>query len=260
MALAPENIQYWIDMQATQLKSDTDHPTLIRPSIAGRIGGAFTTALIGALSLFMLGAAAIITADGHVGAGAFTLAITGVMVVLARYVLRDVRAKWGWRIAIGTDALDLDLPSGRSLIHRLDPVHARVRYDQIDAIETRLEAYRSFGMANMHRSYALRLKTGDLIVLGEDRAVGTSMASSFLADTVEHIVQRGGLDIRDLGMAEGRGGIFSVLFTSPPRWDTPGLGTEKQTDLWRRVAWTGALALIAVALVLLAAAIVPSTR
>ncbi len=97
-------------------------------------------------------------------------------------------------------------------------------------------------------------------MLGEDRALGTSMASSFFADAVECIVQRGQLDTRDLGMAEGRGGILSVLFTSPPRWDTPGLGAEKQADLWRRVAWTGALALIAVAVVLLAAVIVPSTR
>ncbi|MCP3869618.1 MAG: hypothetical protein GY703_16305 [Gammaproteobacteria bacterium] len=234
-------------------KADTDRSTVIRPPMAGRIGGAFATVWIGGLGIFMLGAVGVSIMDDHIGVAAFLVAIAGFTFILTRYVFRDVRAKWGWCIAVGADALDLDLPDGRSLIHRLDPVHRQISYEQIEVIETRLEAYRSFGMANMHRSYALKLKTGDLIVLGEDRALGTGMASTFFANTVEQIVQHGQLGVQDLGMVEGNGGVLSVLFTSPPPWDAPSLGAKNRAALWRRVAWTGALALIAVMVVLLAA-------
>lgn len=239
------------------MQADTTRLTVIRPSLTGRIGGAFVTALIGALSVFMLGAAGMLIIDGHRGGGAFVIAIAGVMIVLALHVLRDVRAKWGWRIALGADDLDLDLPSGRSLIRPLDPVHARVRYDQIEVIETRLDAYRSFGLANMQRSYALRLKTGELIVLGEDRALGTGLASTFMAETVGCIATHGQLGTLDLGMAEGRGGILAVLFTSPPRWHAPNLADEKQVAVWKRVVWTGSAALLAVVVLLFAAMFVP---
>ena len=65
------------------------------------------------------------------------------------------------------------------------------------------------------------------------------------------------LDTRDLGMAEGQGGILAVLFTSPPRWDAPNLGVERQTALWHRAVWTGAFALVAMLVVLVAAILVP---
>lgn len=120
------------------------------------------------------------------------------------------RAKLGWRMGIGTDILDLDLPGGRSLVHRLDPVHAGLSYDEIEAVETRLEAYPSFGMVNMHRAYALKLKSGDLIILGEDRALNTGMASAAVSNAVLEILRRRALEVRDLGMAKGRGGLLCV--------------------------------------------------
>ena len=86
---------------------------------------------------------------------------------------------WVGEFGIGAEALDLDLPSSRSLTHRLKAVHAKLRFDEIESVQTRLEAYRSFGMANMNCSYALKLKGGDVIVLGEDRALGTQLASQF---------------------------------------------------------------------------------
>ena len=109
-------------------------------------------------------------------------------------------------------------------------------------VETRLEAYTSVGMVSMHRSYALKLKTGRLIMLGEDRALNTAMASSILANTVKHIVRRGKLEARDLGMAEGRGGILLVLFTAPPSWDAPSLSDDRQATLWRAAGMTGQVA------------------
>ena len=234
---------------------ESNHRIIISSPPNGWIGGMFATALIGALGIFMLGAAVLLTIGGQMGFGILFAALAGVVGVLFRYVLRDARARRDWRIAVGTDALVLDLPGGRSLVHRLDPVRTQVCFNQIEAIETRLEAYRSFGMTNMHRSYALKLKTGDLIVLGEDRALNTGMASDFFANAIEVIARHGDLEMRDLGMTEGRGGILSVLFTSPPRWDAPDLSTERQAALWRNATWTGRLALLGAVVVLLTALI-----
>ncbi len=136
----------------------------------------------------------------------------------------------------------LDLPRARSLIHRPRPLHATVALDDIEAIETRLEAYSSLGMTNMQRIVALKLRSGELIILGEDRALNTGLASSVLAKAVAQIVRSGGVEVRDLGMVEGRGGFLVVFFTSAPPWDTPSLGPERQKALWDAAGMTGALA------------------
>jgi hypothetical protein len=233
---------------------EIEKPLVLRQLAAGWIS-AFVTVLIGALSLLLFGLASVVLAAEEFSIGVFlpVAAVAGVAVVLFFYVLRDARGKLGWRIGIGADALDLDLPASRSLTHRLKAVHARLRLDEIESVQTRLEAYRSFGMANMNRSYALRLHAGDVIVLGEDRAMGTQMASNFFKGVAESIVEHGKMELRDLGMAEGKGGVLSVLFTSPPHWDAPNLDAKKQEALWNRVTLTGALALIAPIVVLLVA-------
>lgn len=236
------------------MSAETEAPIILRQSGAGWIS-LFVTVLIGALCIFMLGAATFVFADRQLAMGAVLLAAAAVMIIMFQYVLRDARGKQGWRISIGTDTVDLDLPGGRSLIHRPKPVHGRVRFGEMDRVETRLEAYRSFGLANMQRVYALKLKTGEVIILGEDRALGTSMASAFFETVAAHIVERGGIPLHDLGMAEGKGGILAVLFTSPPQWDAPSLPTKSQDALWRRATFTGRLALMVSILVLIANAL-----
>ena len=232
---------------------ESNHPIIISSPTTGWIGGMVATVLIGALGILMLGTAVLLIVGGQVGMSVLFVMLAGVMGVLLRYVRRDAHAKRRWCIDVRPDALALDLPGGRSLAHRLDPVRTQVRFDQIEAIETRLEAYRSFGLSNMNRSYALKLKTGDLIILGEDRALSTGMASDVFANAIEIIGRNADLEIRDLGMVEGRGGIFSVLFTSPPRWDTPSLSAKRQADLLRDATRTGRLAAFGAVVVLLTA-------
>ncbi len=93
--------------------------------------------------------------------GLFMMAIAVFMVALTRYVWRDFRGKWGLRVELDADAAKLDLPSGRSLIHRPPTQHLTVPYADIEAIDTRLEAYRSQGMAILQRSYVLHRKSGE---------------------------------------------------------------------------------------------------
>lgn len=221
---------------------ETTGSLVIRPPLAGRIGSTLASILIGATCLFMVGGAALTIGRGHVATGLFLVAVAGFIGVLFLNVLRDTRSKLGWRMGIGADILELDLPGGRSLIHRLDPVRARLSYDEIEAVETRLEAYPSFGMVNMHRAYALKLKSGDLIMLGEDRTLNTGLASATLSRAVQEILQHRELEVRDLGMARGRGGLLCVLFASPPPWDAPSLDDDRQAALWRRAGMTGKLA------------------
>lgn len=215
---------------------------VIRPPLAGRIGSAFGTVLLGAGGLAMLGGAAIFTATGEI-ALVITLAVCSAVIIgLFFYVLRDTRSKLKWRVTIGADALELDLPGGRSAFHRLDPVHTKVRYDEIAAVETRLEAYPSMGMVNINRAYALRLKAGDLIILGEDRGLNTALASATLTTAVGQMLEHGGLKARDRGMALGRGGFLCVLYTSPPPWDARNLSDKQQAELWRKAGMTGQIA------------------
>ncbi len=210
--------------------------------MAGWLGSMVATAFIGAIALVILILAVVLILNGN-RLGIFVAVVAGFLVVMFTYVLRDTRGKVGWHIAIGATALDLDLPRGRSLIHRLDPVHSHICFDEIEAIETRLEAYSSlFGLTNMHRVYALKLKTGDVIILGEDRALHTAFESSILSGAVGEIIRQSHLELRDFGMAQGQSGFLTVLFASPPRWDAPSLSSARQAELWAAAEWTGRLA------------------
>lgn len=229
-----------------------DKPFVFRRTVAGSFS-AVAAGLTGALCALMLVVATVALTGGQFGVGTVLLAVAAIMLVLLRYVLRDALGKLGWRIGIATASLDLDLPPTRSLIHNLAGVHIGLGFDEIERIETRLEAYRTFGMANMNKSYALLLKTGQRIILGEDRALGTQMGSAFLATVAARISKTAQLELRDLGMAEGKGGVLAVLFSSPPQWDAPTLDAATQQALWRRVGMTGMLASAASLLVLVVA-------
>jgi hypothetical protein len=91
--------------------------------------------------------------------GAFVAAFASFMAGLTGYVLRDLWGKWGLRVELLPDRMVLDLPAGRSLIHRPVAQHLTIPYSDIDAVETRLEAYPSIGMENMHRRSGDRLTT-----------------------------------------------------------------------------------------------------
>jgi hypothetical protein len=124
-------------------------------------------------------------------------------------------------------ALVLDLPVGRSLIHRPAAQHLKIPYGDIEAVESRLEAYGTLGMALLQRAYVLRRKNGQLIFLFEDRAIETRFYSSTFTKVATDIAARAGVPLRDLGMAEGRGGFLAVWerrrrIGRPRRCPSPG--------------------------------------
>lgn len=220
---------------------------VIRPPIAGQWGRLFVTIIMGAVVVFMFAAFFAVINDERftndaVFLGAFLLGLAGFLIGLFDYMLRDLRGHWNWRADIFSDGVKLRLPSGRSLVHSLRRVDRFLLFEDIDCIELRLEAYPMLWMVNMHRAFALRLKDGGLIILGEDRALATKLSSSLMGDLAKAIFQNSDLPVRDLGMAEGRSGFMFLAFQSPPPWDAPALEPERQEVLWRAARLTGEIA------------------
>ncbi len=213
-----------------------------------------TLVLLVFLTLLVLGLGIGLFMTGYPLAGAFFVLLAAFFVVLLRQVLRNTRGLGSWRVTLAGENLQLNLPAARSLTRPLASIDRLLSLSEIAAIETRLESYRSLGMANMNRSYALRLKDGSAIILGEDRAQNTSMAHHHVADTAQALVDRG-ITMQDLGMSEGSGGLLGVAFARPADWDAPALEPAHAEMLTRRARRTGMVASIAAIIVLLALAL-----
>jgi hypothetical protein len=183
--------------------------------------------------------------------GLFMMACAGFIGALTGYVWRDLKGKWGLRIALGIDAVTLDLPAGRSLIHRPPAQHLTIPYVDIEAIEARFEAYGTLGMEMMQRAYVLHRKSGELIFLFEERALATKMQSSMFADIVADLAARAAVPLRELGTVEGKDGLLGVWGTHAPDWAAPALPRERAVRLWRHAASTGSLAISIIILVIL---------
>lgn len=216
-----------------------------RTPLARRLGLLFGTTFIGATTAVVIGFAVAAFMTMGWTLGLLMSALAALMVALTVYVWRDLRGNWGLRVELDNDGMKLDLPAGRSLIHRPPALHLTIPYSDIAAVDTRLEAYGSLGMAIMQRSYALHRKSGALIFLFEDRALGTAFKSSQFEDIVADLMARTGLKLHDLGMVEGRGGVLAAWGTHAPDWAAPSLSPARQDRLWRRAIGTGNAAIVA---------------
>lgn len=221
-------------------------PLILKYRSTAWVGGYFSAALMGAVTLGLLVLAAVAALQNGAGAGAGVGLTCGVCAVLTRYVWRDARAKHQLRIVADAAGLQVRLPRRRSLTHHVAAVSRVLAWSEIQRVETRLEGYATLGMANMQRAFALRLHSGELILLGEDRALGTNLQNSLFSNFVHALQQRFQLEVRDLGMAQGKAGALGVLFTAPPPWDaSAGLDASAQALMWRRVGRTALLIAVA---------------
>ena len=210
----------------------------------------FVLVLLSLLILLVGGIGIGLIMTEHPVAGVILLALAAFLVVILRQVLRNTFGLGGWRITLDRDSLHLALPASRSLTHRLERVDRSLPLDQIAGVETRLEAYRSLGMANLNRSFALRLADGSTLILGEDRGQGTDLATRFVSDAAQALADRG-TGLRDLGMVEGQGGLAGVAFVDMPGWDAPAVAADQAEMLVLRARRTGMLAGVAGLIVLI---------
>jgi len=130
-------------------------------------------------------------------------------------------------------------------------VRMQIPFSEIAAIETRTESWHSFGVAHLQRAYAIRLKSGRLIRLGEDRAHGASLADQTVGGMVDRLILRSGLRLRERPMAAIRNGLFGLSFVSTPPWPQPE-GVRQPPS--RHISWhslvTGVAGLVTVAAVI----------
>jgi hypothetical protein len=225
----------------------TKAPRLFRPPLSARLLSLFATVFLAFVTATMA-VFAVLAFGMQWALGIFIMALAVFMGGLTGYVWRDLSGKWSYWVRLDASTVTLNLPAGRSLIHRPPRQHLTVPYVDIGSIETRLEAYGSFGMETMQRSYVLRRKNGDLIFLFEDRALGTGLETHFFADFASDLAARAGVESRDLGMVEGKGGFLGMWGTHAPDWAAPSLPRAQQWRLWRHAAFTGSLAFAIISL------------
>ena len=230
---------------------DTPARPVFRVPLGPRLFSLLGVTIIGGVTVFMAAAAVYLLVLQQWALAALTLALAAFMAGLTDYVAKDLRGKWGLRVAMEADALVLDLPVGRSLIHRPTAQHLKIPYGDIEAIESRLEAYATFGMAMLQRAYVLRRKDGQLIFLFEDRAIGTLLRSSIFTKIAADIAARAGAPLRNLGMVEGRGGFLAVWGAQAPDWAAAELPMARQARIWRNAQITGTLAIVVIVFALL---------
>lgn len=222
--------------------SDNADVTIFRTPSWARYFSLIAAIILGGVTAMMLAVAILVLFKQGWWLGAFVASVAIFMAGLTGYVLRDLRGKWGLRVELLADRVVLDLPGGRSLIHRPRAQQLTIPYADIEAVETRLEAYRSLGMAMMQRAYVLNRKQGDRIFLFEDRALATPFEASMVARIAHAIAARAHVPLHDLGMVEGRGGFLAVWGPHAPDWAAPSLPLAQQLRLWRHAAATGTLA------------------
>ena len=228
-----------------------DVPVQFRPPTFWRLFSLFGVVALAVVTALMAVFAALAFAMNWI-VGVIVTAVAFLLGALTGYVWRDFRGKWGLRVLLGADAVTLDLPSGRSLIHRLPAQHRVIAYGDIDGIETRVEAYSSLGQTMIQRAYVLRRKNGAPIFLFEDRALGSALEVTMFADIAAAMAARAGTKLHDIGMVEGHGGVLGVWGAHAMPWSTPSLPLARQLRLWRHAAFTGGLTvgIIIVAIVL----------
>jgi hypothetical protein len=219
--------------------------TIFRTPLSLHLLALFSVLILGGVSAFMTLVAVFVLLKRQWQLGALVLTPAACLLAgLTGYVARDLRGKWSLRAVLDVQSLTLDLPAGRSLIHRPASQRMTIPNADIEAIESRLEAYGSLGMEMLQRAYVLRRKNGELIFLFEDRALATPFESSLFPKLAADIAARAGVPLRDLGMVEGGGGFLAIWGAGVPDWAAPALPLARQLWIWRHVAVTGSLAVL----------------
>ncbi|MFN4226435.1 MAG: hypothetical protein ACK4HR_08965 [Hyphomonas sp.] len=228
---------------------DFRHDTLASAALA------VVTVMFAMLSVLFAGMAAALLADGFWGTCLGFIAAAGLSLLLARVTLREFFFRLRWRVRLGPDAAWLDLPASRLLFGNEQALSGQLPYAGITQVEWREEAVRSFGMAAVNRVYAVRLKSGGLILIGEDRPTGREgQYMTRTGSAARALAKQAGVRLIQLPMAEGKGGVLTLIGTSRPAWpdrsEAPALSAADESAIRRSLLITQLLPLIAFAVMI----------
>jgi hypothetical protein len=227
-------------------------PLEFRHDALVKIGLAVFVGLFAAMAMMFVAFSAGLFADGFWGTGIAFIGATALTIQLARITLREFFFRLRWRVRLDTDAAQLDLPASRLLFGSEPALTGTLPYSDIEAVEWREEAVRSFGLAAINRVYAIRLKSGGVVLLGEDRPVGKQGQYMTLAGTAARaLAKQASVKLQELPMAEGAGGFLTLFGISRPAWsqrgEAPTLSAADERAIRRSLLLTQLLPVIAFA-------------
>lgn len=189
--------------------------------------------LLLALQLMLLALTVGAISIGSMVATLLLALLSGVMLPISRYMVREARASWRWRLQIEGNQLVLKLPAYRSQVHVTPADQRTVHCSDIVRILTREESYRNVGMVNAIRVFALELINGERIFIGEDRSQGTSQATHYTADAVAAVQRAWDTPVTELPAAQGKSGYLGILGCVAPDWDDAGMSESEQLEFDR---------------------------
>lgn len=217
-----------------------------------RAGLVIVILMFAVLAIMFAAFAAALFSGGFWGTSLGFIGATALTLLLARVMVREFFFRQRWRVRLDAEAAWLDLPASRLLFGNEPALSGPLPYSEIDALEWREEAVRSFGMAAVNRVYAVRLKSGGVILLGEDRPTGREGQYMLLAGAAARaLAKRAGVRLNPIPMAEGKGGFLTLLGTSRPDWpergEAPTLTAADERAIQRSLLITQLLPVIAFA-------------
>lgn len=198
----------------------------------------FLIALMGLMMLMFVWLAADLVLGGELFAGLAFFAAGLLFVALNRIMVRDYIFRSRWQLTLGPETAWFNLPVWRLLSGPEPSLSGSLAYTSIAAIEWREEAMRSLGLTTINRVYSIRLKSGGVIALGEDRPVPRSEAYTTLAgEAARALAKRAGVGMVKRPMAEGKTGFLTLWGNERAPWpedDTAGRLSEADERALRR--------------------------
>lgn len=214
-----------------------------------------TAVLIWILLLGGVGLVASLVPGPEWMVGVFLFAVLALFTLLANVIVRDFLMKLKWRLTLGDGEVMVTLPAHRLLFGRQPAFSGTIPLAEIKAVEWREEATESFEIVTINRVYALRLKDGSLIMLGEDRPVPrTDEWTSNMHDAAQALSRALGIPMRRLQMARGKGGVLTLWGASRPDWpngESGGMSVEEERAVYRQFRMTNLIPVATLIIVLL---------
>ena len=215
-----------------------------------------------AVLLVVMTVSILFAVAGSIGAEldpAARAAVLGVLLVLAfccaalaQLVWRNARGFWNGWLAVDKDGISFSLPRDRSLVHRPKAEQGQLAWNEITRFEYRMEGYRTWLMAMVQQTYWVVPKTGEWLLLFEDRGLNTNILISGGDAAFKRLAKLAPVPVVEGAMVEGKGGLLGAWFTQAAPVHGVPMEESSAGNLWDRAGFTGRIAAIATAFVILA--------
>lgn len=212
--------------RALEFHADPRNPArLVWMSPAGpaRLAAARAVVFGAATLLFLAAGPTILATTSDVGV-LDAIAIVALCVLfaagtaaLALHYGRDARGRRRSVIVLHERHIEFDLAAHRSLTEPSPRDAGRVYYNDVTCLETRVEVYRVLGIPLCQRKFRLVPRTGEPVLLFEDREWSTDAEASH-ATLATTIAARARVSIRDRGVVPGESAFLGIIGARAPGW------------------------------------------